>query len=325
MFSRSLILAVPVITALALLSAPVWSSQEAGKAVAPAAESAAPPPPVPQSNKPGEPEEPLSESRAEKPGSPGDVGATAVPLHLHAEEAYGPVTLSPSLKPATKLEKGKEAKFTLTLMQDDEIITEDKLTERHTKKIHLTLLDQSLGDFHHLHPVANKEGGFDFSFTPASARNYLLWADVKRGNDAPQLVPMLLEGSDPCKENCAVKTVTDKAEFDGNSAYIALSAPVVRAGTKLDVDLFITDSEGKPFAALEPVMGAYGHAFAAYDDLSVMQHAHPRGAAPGADTDRGASPLSFTFEPMKTGFLKIFVQLRVGGKDVILPFGVNVE
>ena len=322
MFSRQLILAVPVIAALALLSSPVLSSQEA---VAPAADKVAPALAPQSSNSPGEPDEPLSESRAEKPGSPGDVGANAVPLHMHSEEAYGPVVVTPMITPVAKLEKGKEAKFTLTLMRDDEIITEDKLTERHTKKIHLTLLDQSLGDFLHLHPVANKEGGFDFSFTPKSSHNYMLWADVKQGNDAPQMVPMLLEGVDPCKESCAVKTVADKAEFDGNNAYIALSSPVVRQGVKLDVDLFITDKEGKPFAGLEPVMGAYGHAFAAYDDLSLMQHAHPRGAAPGAETDRGASPLSFSFEPAKKGFLKIFVQLRAGGKDVYLPFGVNVE
>jgi hypothetical protein len=317
MFSRPFIFTVPVFAFIAFCAVQSYAAQEA----APAADSLAKP--AASSNQPGEPDEPMSESRAEKPGSPDAAGG--IPLHIHAEEAYGNTTLSPMIKPAAKLEKGKPANFTLTLMRDDEIITEDKLTERHTKKIHLILLDQSLQDFHHVHPVANKEGGFEFTFTPATGHNYMLWADVKTGNDAPQLVPMLLEGAEPCKESCAVKTPADKAEFGGNNAFLALNSPFVKAGVALEADLFITDAEGKPFAGLEPIMGAYGHAFAAYDDLSSVQHAHPRGAAPGKETDRGASPLSFSFMPMKKGFFKIYVQLHVDGKDVVLPFGVNVE
>ncbi|MEZ0259550.1 MAG: hypothetical protein ACAH80_00985 [Alphaproteobacteria bacterium] len=335
MFSRSLILAVPVIAVLALLSSPVWSSQQAAdKITAPAEDKAAAPAaneahssalaPLPSDN-PGEPDEPPSESRTEKPGSPGDLGASVPAPHAHAEETYAPATYARSIKPSPRIEKGKQTNFSLTLKNGSEVLTEDKLTLRHTKKIHLTLVDQSLRDFQHLHPVSNKDGGFDVSFRPSTSNNYMLWADVKRGTDAPQLLTMPLRGAEPCKENCVVKAATDKATFDGNTATIKLDTLPAKVGQPLDVDLLITDSEGKPFGALEPVMGAYGHAFAIYEDMTSMQHAHPRGAAPAAETDRGAAPLSFSFKPMKKGFYKIFIQLKTGGKDVLLPFGVHVE
>ena len=46
---------------------------------------------------------------------------------------------------------------------------------------------------------------------------------------------------------------------------------------------------------------------------------------PANDTDRGESPLSFMLHPDNQGFLKLFVQLRVDGKDVFLPFSLFID
>ena len=59
-------------------------------------------------------------------------------------------------------------------------ITFDQLREVHTRRIHLLIIDGSLTDYHHEHPVpSNVPGRYDFSFTPQKPGAYRVWADVQ--------------------------------------------------------------------------------------------------------------------------------------------------
>ena len=86
----------------------------------------------------------------------------------------------------------------------------------------------------------------------------------------------------------------------------------------------VTDSTGKPVNSLEPVMGTYGHIVGFYDDLRTVVHIHPMGDEPKNETDHGGPELHFHLEPAKGGFVKLFAQVRIGGKDIYAPFGVQV-
>lgn len=60
------------------------------------------------------------------------------------------------------------------------------------------------------------------------------------------------------------------------------------------------------------------------DDYRSVLHVHPMGVR--ADpSERGGPRLDFHIEPAKPGFVKLFAQVRIGGKDLFAPFGMVVK
>ena len=72
-------------------------------------------------------------------------------------------------------------------------------------------------------------------------------------------------------------------------------------------------------------MGAFAHIVAFYDDFATVAHVHPMGEEPKSEDQRGGPELSFHLEPEKAGFLKIYVQVKRGGKDIFIPMGVSIQ
>lgn len=276
------------------------------------------------------PDVPDAEAAPERP-LPGRVHAA--PDHkaghktAHKMESYAKATLRGAIALSSTLEKGKETQFTLTLRDaGGQPVPMSGLEERHTKKMHLLVVDASLADYHHLHPEEGKEPGtYVFSFTPHTAYSYIVYADVKPAGGSPQMVAVMLQGADACADACVDKAVVDTAVFEGHKAYLAFAGKTLKAGEDARGELFITDDNDAPFTSLEPVMGAYGHIVGFYEGFGAVMHAHPLGKEPAAGTDRGSSPISFMLHPENEGFLKIFAQIRAGGKDIFLPFSVYVD
>ena len=79
-------------------------------------------------------------------------------------------------------------------------------------------------------------------------------------------------------------------------------------------------SQGKP---LEPVLGAFAHIVGFNEDFKTVLHAHPLGDAPKDENARGGPDLEFHIVFPSAGFYKIFVQLKIAGKDLFVPFGVR--
>ena len=191
----------------------------------------------------------------------------------------------------------------------------------HTERLHVLAVDPSLSDYSHSHPVAvATPGDWTFSFTPKQDRPYHLWLDMTPvgGKQAYVLVPV--NASAPGAP--VAKTLATQASVDGLDATLAFDAPLV-AGQAAMGHVRVRRS-GKPFAGLEPVMGAYAHIVGIAEDFETIAHVHPLGAEPTASGQRGGPALDFHIEPTKPGFLKLFTQVRVDGRDVFLPFGVDV-
>lgn len=225
-----------------------------------------------------------------------------------------------------KLKKGELYSGSITLKDSaGKAVSLDGLKEVHTQKIHALVVDQSLGDYHHLHPeYTGKDGVYTFSFTPGSARDYKLWVDIAPTSGAPQLVSVMLPGTEPCAQECVEKTLNDRGEFFTSKAVVTFDKPPA-VGVQSVGMITLTDPKGAPIRNLEPVMGAYAHVVGFYDDFATVQHLHPQGDEPSSADARGASPLTFALTPEKAGFLKYFVQLRVNGQDVFLPMGVDIK
>ncbi|MBX9703184.1 MAG: hypothetical protein K2X39_03430, partial [Silvanigrellaceae bacterium] len=54
-------------------------------------------------------------------------------------------------------------------------------------------------------------------------------------------------------------------------------------------------------------------------------HIHPMGTEPSNPTERGGPDLQFHLQPEKPGFIKLFVQVKVKGKEIFAPFEVQVN
>lgn len=224
------------------------------------------------------------------------------------------------------LKSGQENTLTLKLTDaEGKPVTAKGLQEVHTKKIHLLIVDETLGDYHHLHPSDGSEiGTYVTAFTPKKTGTYKVWVNVTPVGMEQQYIPVELKGEQPCNTSCVEKTIASEGETDGIKASLSFERPLM-VGTADLGKVMITEASGKPVSDLEPVMGAFAHIVAFYDDFSTVAHVHPMGEEPKSEDQRGGPELSFHLEPEKAGFLKIYVQVKRGGYDVFIPLGVNIQ
>ena len=97
------------------------------------------------------------------------------------------------------------------------------------------------------------------------------------------------------------------------------------AGKATMAKVLVTDTKGQPVKTLEPVMGAFAHGVGFDAALSGVTHVHPMGKEPQEASERGGPELEFHLLPEKAGYLKFYVQVQLGGKDVYAGFGLNVD
>ncbi|MFC7781483.1 hypothetical protein [Legionella taurinensis] len=197
----------------------------------------------------------------------------------------------------------------------------------HTRRIHLLIIDQDLDDYSHVHSRPTKEPGvYQFRWQPQNTRgNYNVWADItlKQGDQHAYLLAPLMRNS----EKPAVINRKPVAESTVGGFHFALSfdPPQVHAGQAAMGKVVVTDNQGKPVTSLEPVMGAFAHLVGFDDDFKTVIHIHPMGKEPTNPSDRGGPELEFHLEAEKAGFIKLFAQVKINGRELYVPFGIKVE
>jgi hypothetical protein len=238
-------------------------------------------------------------------------------------QSLTPVALTAQVTPASIHQVGHKQTFVLRLTNNDQGVDLNQLKEVHTRKIHLLVVDSTLTDYHHVHPTATKVAGeYQFSFVPQK-KAYGLWVDITPKVTGEQTF-LVLDLGDPEKTAPPVKALSQESTVGGYTFRLSIKDPLVVAqGAMATVD--VTDQAGKPVTALQPVMGDFAHVVGFSEDLRTIAHIHPMGPEPKTPQERGGPTLSFHLEPKKAGFLKLFVQTRIGDKDFFAPLGVNVS
>ncbi len=243
---------------------------------------------------------------------------------MEAVDARNTVKLA--LEPAAALKAGKTTQVTVKLnaATDGKPLTFDDLKEAHTKKLHLLVIDPSLSDYHHIHPVAGKNPGeYVFDFTPLKNDSYRVWADVIPVVTDKQEYVQADMGS-PAEEKASIDKATSMtATVEGYTFTLSLDGEP-KAGAPVMGSVTVS-KDGQPFTQLEPVMGAFAHVVGFTEDYNSVLHVHPMGKEPSSDAERGGPKLEFHIEPEKAGFVKLFAQVRIGGKDIFAPFGITVK
>lgn len=209
--------------------------------------------------------------------------------------------------------------------RDGKPVTPDDLKVAHTEKLHLLIVDETLTDYHHEHPVAaGKPGEYRFDFQPRFGGTYHVWADVvptATGKQEYSKTTMQIGGPSATR----TQAINTTAESDGFRFEMSFEkAEPLRAGQATLATVKAT-KDGREFTQLEPVMGAFAHMVAFPADLASVAHVHPMGKEPEKATERGGPMLSFHIAPEKPGYHKIFLQTQIGGRENYASFGVNVE
>lgn len=269
------------------------------------------------------------------PSAKVDTAATATNVvDEHAGMAMGGLedhshapTMRLALAPDGPLTPGRAQGVTLTLtnIASGKPLGPNDLALAHTKKLHLLIVDGSLTDYQHIHPLADpaRPGRWRFDFNPRFARTYKVWADATLPDGAQEYVGAdLVAGSDKAPAPSTPMTTT--AEKDGLKFLLSFSKPL-KVGQAVQGRIDIIDSKtGKPFAGLQPVMGAFGHIVAFAGDWNSIEHVHPLGTEPKTDDERGGPSVNFHVQPKQTGVLKLFAQIRANGVETIVPFTATV-
>jgi hypothetical protein len=199
------------------------------------------------------------------------------------------------------------------------------LMESHTRKLHAFLIDPTLEDYHHEHPItAGGPGIFEFSFTPRKAGDYVLWLDVMPEatgrNEYPRTV---LPGAAQAAGEPSFRTQMDFAAH-GFHYELRLQPALVKAGQDISARLRVTDEKGRPCFRLEPVMGAFAHIVGIMDDRKTILHVHSHGESP-REHERSGPEVLFRLVAPKAGYLKLFVQTQVDGRLNTAAFTLPVE
>lgn len=234
-------------------------------------------------------------------------------------------TVSVTASTAQPLKAGEKTEVTSRLKkQDGSPLTLDDLKEAHTEKIHVLIIDPTLTDYHHEHPVAGAAPGeYRFSFTPRTNSPFRMWADlVPVATDKQEYVIADLGGTPSAGEiphrapslTATVEDLTYAVSFDGP----------LKVGAATLGKLTIKDASGAVFPTLEPIMGAYAHLVGFSEDFKTIAHIHPMGEEPKSASDRGAGELEFHIQPEKAGLVRLFAQVQIGGQSKFAPFTLNV-
>ena len=233
-------------------------------------------------------------------------------------------SLSLAAFPDGTIAAGKTVRIGLKLSRraDGGPVSFADLAVAHTKKLHLLIVDPSLSDYQHIHPEEGATAGnYSFLFTPKTSGGYRVWADVVPvATGKQEYVRTDFGKTSPAKIDRAEST---QATVDGYVFTLNWESEP-KAGRQTMGTVTVT-KDGAPFAGLEPIMAAFAHIVAFPEDFESVLHVHPMGKEPERESERGGPTLQFHLETGKPGFVKIFAQVRIGGRELYAPFGVRVK
>ncbi|MGV3661148.1 MAG: hypothetical protein ACO1TE_13260 [Prosthecobacter sp.] len=227
---------------------------------------------------------------------------------------------TPALRPAAP------TAFTAQLQKaDGTAFPTDALIPFHGAPVRLLLVDQTLTDFHLLTP----DPAGAAAFTPKVPGPYRVWAEVLPAHTAiPEHPSADMGGEFKAMDRSRHDFIESlSATADGLHFQLTFTGrnggfPPARQVSVMR--LHVTDDAGQSVTRLEPLMNAFAHLTGIYDDGKTLLRLHPVGGDILREDLRGGPVLSFKIYPPRTGFLRLFCQVRVDGRIITAPLGVQI-
>ena len=236
-----------------------------------------------------------------------------------------PLTLD--FRSPNELHPGQSGEFELDIRQfDGTPLAETDVALSHTRRIHLLAVDQTLSDYHHLHPEpdALHDGVWRFSLTPRNPGRYAVFLDFIPTR-SPRRV-LLTSSFEVAGQPSVGKPNRESLAFSSGKREFKLERldQDAAGGGELKLLFRATDQEGKPLR-LRPVMGAFAHMVAFDSTLKGFAHLHPEeNVLPAEESDSHEGTLTFAFTPPKPGFYRLWAQVRIGREpETFVPFDLK--
>ena len=235
--------------------------------------------------------------------------------------------LNLDFRPLGELKPGKASNFRLDIRQfDGSPLTAEEVALSHTKKIHLLAVDESLSDYHHLHPEPDSlyDGVWHFSLTPENAGKYVVFLDFIPVR-SPRRVLLSSAFQVPGQTSVAVPNSENLVFLSQNRRFELSKVNSVSDAEGIELLLRAVDGNGEALT-LRPVMGAFAHMVAFDPELKGFAHLHPlEDVLPANQSDSHRGPLTFSFSPPKNGFYRLWAQVRIGEEaETFIPFDLKV-
>ncbi len=249
----------------------------------------------------------------------------ANPQFLPVVAVKSPVTLSVATTVPPRAGEDVRATLTLTTFSGKPIAPED-LEVVQTRRMHLLIVDPSLDDYQHVHPVPGRRPGeWVFPFRPRFGGAYRIFADftpvaTHRGLYSEAEIAV---GGAPNPAAPGSQPLSWTANEGGYAFTLAPASRPIRARIPATLTLSVARGDGAAVPLL-PVMDAFAH-LVAFDVLrSGFAHIHPD----QTDLSRRPDPLhpSFTFRVTipTPGRYVIWSQVNLGGTETFAPFWFDV-
>jgi hypothetical protein len=253
------------------------------------------------------------------------------PQFLPATQVQSPVTMT--LATAGPALAGQPVQAMLTLRTySGKPIGPDDLATAHAKKLHLLIIDPTLNDYQHVHPVpAGAPGSWAFTFTPRAGGSYRFFADfvpIVTGNGLYAWADMPVGGA-PADTKLASRQVGALhlpwvSERDGYRFTLTPSAQPVRANKLVDLKFAVERIGGGP-VPLQVIMNAFAHLVAFDDQRSGFAHMHPQEYDITKPPDAVQPTLTFKLQLPRAGRYVIWSQVQIAGREIFAPFWFDAE
>lgn len=261
-----------------------------------------------------------------------------ISLFLFASPLLAASDDSSDTKPTTSLEVLWDGKFiagqpisgTIIIrdIKSGDVFSNDSLVLNNRRKIHLLVVDPTLKDFHHIHPVAAATPfAFNFTFTPKFSSSYRIWADIAPITTNKQ---ELISGWIGDKESSFVeRRVSDKTSMNGYNFVLSFDKTPKNGQTSI-ANVRITDYDNKPAQwSAEPYRqhstAEITNIIGFYDDNAHVIKASQIINIEDTIKNVDGPDVKFKIEPKQSGFIKMFMQITLGGKEMFVPFAFYVE
>lgn len=246
--------------------------------------------------------------------------------HDHADEAKTTEGVTASVLTPKGAVPGKPVEVKMTLKNaKGGPLTEADLEAPHGEKVHVLIVDPSLTDYIHTHAKESQTPGeYTFTITPTKAGEYRMFADVVPIANGKELyVPGRISIDGP--PGVATKATMMETTVNGYKFALKTGEGPISAGQDRTVTLSVADAKGAPVKTLEPIMQSFAHVVAFNDSATEVVHLHPEGAEITNAEERGGPDLKFHASFPTAGYKRIFAQVKIGGKEIVAPFGFYVK
>ncbi len=253
---------------------------------------------------------------------PGDAGFVDLTIRKW------PLTMK--MRPLGEVSLNKKCEFEINLKEfDGSPLSADEVALSHTQKIHLMVVDPSLEDYQHLHPVADGlfDGIWRFSFTPKRIGEYKIFLDLIPIRSPRRVLlssSFMVEG-----ETKIVQQKEQSTHFAIKNRKFTLDiTPSELSGEEIVLTFKARNLNGQPLT-LRPVMGAHAHMVAFDWDRKGFAHLHPleTGEVIGPATEPLTQDLKFLFKTSQIKQCRLWAQVLLEDDqyETFIPFSLDLR